>query len=153
MQPATRLPPPRAGYLRSMPLDVEPTPRAPRPAVDGGSIAVVAAVFAGFIGLSTLVLQPELIGDRLFALAIGVALGGFTLLVTPRRRRAPADEVEPATPLAEQLEMHHWSLQELERSHRQLAEEVRELRARVNELEGRRPAAPAQGDPVGGGRR
>ncbi len=49
--------------------------------------------------------------------------------------------------------MHRWSLQELERANRQLAEEVRQLRARVNELEGRRPDAAAQGDPVPSGGR
>ncbi|MCC6438094.1 MAG: hypothetical protein IT196_23930 [Acidimicrobiales bacterium] len=131
-------------------LDVEPTPRAPRPVFDAGSVLVVAAVLAGFIALTTLVLRPELITDRLYALAAGVLLGVLTLVVTPRRRNA----AEPAgggslEPLTDEVEMHRWSLQALERSNRQLADEVRQLRSRVNDLEGRGPDARANGDPMG----
>lgn len=129
-------------------LDAEPTPRAPRPVFDGGSILVVAAVLAGFIALATLVLRPQFLTDRLYALAAGVLLGAFTLLVTPRRRAPDTTDLAPE-PLVDEVEMHRWSLQELERSSRQLAEEVRRLRARVNELEGRRPDARANGEPMG----
>lgn len=117
--------------------------------LDTGVVATVAAVFLAFTSLSVLLLQPTHFADRLIAMGIGVGLSLLTLVVgagASHLRRDPPDATPAGRPdaaVAEQLQQQAWVLQEVSRNNRQLGQEIRSIRTRL-EPAGRPAAASVE---------
>lgn len=125
-----------------MPMNPNVPPR--QGGLDTGVVATVAAVFLAFTSVSVLLLQPVRFADRLIAMGIGVGLSVLTLVVgvrASRLRRDPSDVTGAGrsdAAVAEQLQQQAWVLQEVSRNNRQLGQEIRSIRTRLEP-----PARPA----------
>ena len=119
--------------------------------VDPAEVGLMAVVIALFAVLVTLLLQPDQFAQRLLALALGVGSAAMVLVFSPRRKgRSPAAAPSTDRGLRADIEQQAWTLQELNRTNRQLGEELRSLRTRlddtdrnVRDLYVRRPRASA----------